>query len=98
MTIKQIPKKAITFTTITPDTHEKYLGRNPTVSQDMRYGTERKKKIEAHTSLILDFKNGFLMYQVEFKNVRAKMRSSVFPESSKLSGDALQNNAYALEI
>lgn len=41
------------------------------------------------TSLILDFKNGFLIYHVEVRNVRMKTRSSVFPANSNFSGDVL---------
>lgn len=34
------------------------------------------------TSTILDLRNGFLIYQVDVKKVKAQVRSSIFPESS----------------
>ena len=42
------------------------------------------------TSLIFDFKNGFLMYQVEVRKVRTNIRSSFFPATSNLSRASLQ--------
>jgi hypothetical protein len=41
------------------------------------------------TSLIFDFKNGFLIYQVEVKNVSTNIMSSTFPASSNFSGEVL---------
>ena len=35
------------------------------------------------------FKKGFLIYQVDVKNVSAKMTSSFLPESSRRSGEYL---------
>ena len=46
-------------------------------------------KLSIHTSTILDFKNGFLMYHVEVRNVSAHIISSILPVSSRLSGEAL---------
>ena len=39
--------------------------------------------------MILDLRNGFLMYQVEVRNVSTNVNSSIFPDSSNLSGDVL---------
>lgn len=46
-----------------------------------------------HTSLILAFKKGFLMYQVDVKKVRANTSNSSFPDKSRLSGEWLKNSS-----
>jgi len=50
---------------------------------------ERREATFIHTSLILDFKKGFMIYHVDVRKVKAKTKTSVFPESSNLSGDVL---------
>lgn len=50
---------------------------------------ERREATSIHTSLILDFKKGFIIYHVDVRKVKAKTKTSVFPESSNLSGDVL---------
>jgi len=44
---------------------------------------------ERYTSTSFDFKNGFLMYHVEVRKVRANITSSFFPESSREFGECL---------
>ena len=81
MTVQHVSEEAVAFTTIAPDTKE----------QDL-HGVQQMLSVLdfKHTSLIFDFRKGFLMYHVEFKKVRTNMSSSVFPDSSNLSGDVLQ--------
>ena len=54
-----------------------------------RYKNEYSQSGCDLTSLILDLRNGFLMYQVEVRNVSTNVNSSIFPDSSNLSGDVL---------
>ena len=44
---------------------------------------------EGDTSISFAFKNGFLMYHVEVRKVRTNITSSFFPESSRDSGECL---------
>jgi hypothetical protein len=43
-----------------------------------------------HTSMILFFKKGFLIHQVDNMNVIVKIRSSSLPVSSRLDGPCLK--------
>ena len=45
-----------------------------------------------HTSMILFFKNGFLIHQVDNMNVIVKIRTSSFPVSSRLDGPCLKGH------
>ena len=47
------------------------------------------KKIE-HTSMILFFKNGFLIHQVDSMNVSVNIRTSSLPVNSRLAGPCLK--------
>jgi hypothetical protein len=47
-------------------------------------------KYRGYTSISFAFKNGFLMYHVEVRKVRANMTSSFFPESSRELGECLK--------
>lgn len=46
---------------------------------------------ESYTSLIFDLRNGFLMYHVEVRKVKTKVKSSVLPAISHFSGVYLQS-------
>jgi len=81
--IEHIAQNATTFATIIPYAHEKNL---------IKVRSQRRGLTDSvwRTSFILDFKKGFLMYQVEIKKVRTKVMSSNFPAISNLSGDILE--------
>lgn len=82
ISIQQIPQNAVSLSTITPYTHKKHLKKTPSNQNSPRdYINEAR-----HTSLILDFKKGFLIYHVEVKKVRTKVISSTFPDNSNFSG------------
>jgi hypothetical protein len=49
-----------------------------------------------HTSMILFFKNGFLIHQVDSINVSVKIRTSSFPVNSRLDGPCLKALNYCL--
>ena len=76
--VYQTSKNTISFTTISPQAHE----------QDLR--TMSRNEVNSGkrlTSLIFDFKNGFLMYQVDRRNVSAQTMNSFLPIKSRLKGE-----------
>ena len=85
MRIEHVPQYPIAFSAIPPDAHEKNL-RNIKLALELWRG----RNVRTHTSLILDLRNGFLMYHVDVKKIRTKVISSVLPDSSNLSGEVLR--------
>ena len=86
MTIQGVTQYARTFIAISKDPKEQHLCIS-----------ERKVAYEdgcgANTSTSFDFKNGFLMYHVEVRKVRANITSSFFPDSSREFGECLNQFA-----
>lgn len=89
--VEHIAQNAVPLATITPDAHEQHLAK----ILDRRLVTSH---VRIRTSLILDFKKGFLMYQVEVKNVRTNVISSTLPAISNFSGDVLRNDSVCVSI
>ena len=63
---------------------EKYLGGG------WRTVSKTDPEETGHTSMILFFKNGFLIHQVDNMNVIVKIKTSSLPVSSRLDGPCLK--------
>lgn len=82
VTVQGITQNASAFMTISKDPKEQHLCKLSASDNALQY--------KESTSTSFDFKNGFLMYHVEVRKVRANITSSFFPESSRELGECLK--------